>query len=212
MGECLATLGVEDCAHRLMSSSAKIILASGSPRRRQLLAEAGVLFESAESGIEEVREPQETGREYALRLAAAKASAVSSRTSGAIVLGADTVVECDSQILEKPVDTADAHRMLATLSGRAHVVTTAFALARDGRIIEADAIQSRVWFRPLAEAEITEYIATGEPFDKAGAYGIQGIGGGFIARVEGPRDNVMGLPVASVMAALARVRGVVSVE
>src|SRR5262249_48983219 len=155
-------------------------------------------------GFEEGGNRDESGRDYALRMAQAKALRVSNRIADAIVLGADTIVECAGRILEKPVDTADAHRMLMTLSGRAHVVVTAFAIARDGNIVETDAIESRVFFRPLSDAEVDAYIATGEPFDKAGAYGIQGIGAGFIARVEGPRDNVMGLPVDSVLAALAR--------
>ena len=182
----------------------KLILASGSPRRRQLLGEAGLQFECIESGFEERRTPGENARAYALRMAEAKAIAVSHNHPDAVVLGADTVVECSGEILEKPRDAEDAHRMLATLSGRAHTVVTAFAIAREGRIEEAGAIESLVFFRPLSHDEIRSYIGTGEPFDKAGAYGIQGVGGGFISRVDGPRDNVMGLPVAEVLAALAR--------
>ena len=162
------------------------------------------MFECIESGLEERRDPHERAREYALRMAEAKAAAVSGRMPDEIVLGADTVVECDGEILEKPVDEADARRMLSALSGRDHVVFTAFAIAHGGSVIESDTIESRVFFRLLSEVEIREYIATGEPFDKAGAYGIQGIGGSFISEVEGPRDNVMGLPVESVLAALAR--------
>jgi len=187
-----------------MPAENQLVLASGSPRRRQLLAEAGITFELAESGVEEQRRPQESAREYALRMARAKAEAVSTRVAPAIVLGADTVVECAGEILEKPVDAADARRMLGILSGRGHIVITAFALARDGQVIEADAVESAVFFRPLSDAEIREYVATGEPFDKAGAYGIQGAGGEFISNLEGPRDNVMGLPVRNVLAALAR--------
>ncbi len=187
-----------------MSSHNRIILASGSPRRRQLLAEAGLNFECAESGVEERRRPDECARDYALRMAREKASEVSRRVPDAIVIGADTIVECGGEILEKPADADDARRMLAKLSGRAHLVVTAFAIFAAGRMIESDAVESRVFFRPLSDAEIGDYIATGEPFDKAGAYGIQGIGGGFIERVDGPQDNVMGLPVRSVMAALAR--------
>ncbi|MGO9603897.1 MAG: Maf family protein [Candidatus Binataceae bacterium] len=187
-----------------MTSSLKLILASGSPRRRQLLAEAGLRFESIESGVEEIRAAQEAGREYALRMASAKAIAVSTRVPDALVLGADTIVECAGEILEKPHDADDVRRMLGMLSGRAHVVVTGFAIARAGELIEADAVESSVFFRPLSAAEINEYLATGEPFDKAGGYGIQGIGGGFISKVEGPRDNVMGLPVDNVLAALTR--------
>ena len=187
-----------------MHRQPKFVLASGSPRRRQLLTEAGLTFELAESGVEELRTPHEPARDYALRMAQAKASAVSSRVTSAIVLGADTVVECGGEILEKPSDPADARRMLKTLSGRKHTVVTAFAIARDGEVIEEDAVESAVFFRDLSDQEIADYIATGEPFDKAGAYGIQGIGGGFIARVDGPRDNVMGLPVRNVLDALRR--------
>jgi septum formation protein len=181
-----------------------LVLASGSPRRRQLLTEAGLTFELMESGVEEVRAPREGAREYALRMARAKATAVSSRVPSAIVLGADTVVECQGEILEKPIDADDARGMLSILSGREHMVVTAFAIARDGETVEADAVESRVLFRALGDREIDDYIATGEPFDKAGAYGIQGVGGGFIARVDGPRDNVMGLPVREVLDALRR--------
>jgi septum formation protein len=182
----------------------KLILASGSPRRRQLLSAAGLSFALAESGVEERREPQERAREYALRMAETKALAVARRHPDSIVLGADTVVACEAEILEKPVDAADAQRMLTLLAGRGHVVITAFAVAHEGRLIETGAVESAVCFRPLSETEIRDYIASGEPFDKAGAYGIQGIGGSFISTVEGPRDNVMGLPVEKVLAALAR--------
>jgi septum formation protein len=182
----------------------KLILASGSPRRRQLLSTAGLSFELAESGIEELRQPQEPAREYALRMAQTKALAVARRHPDSIVLGADTVVECAAEILEKPLDAADAQRMLTMLAGRGHVVITAFAVARDDCLIETEAVESEVFFRPLSETEIRDYIASGEPFDKAGAYGIQGMGGGFISKVKGTRDNVMGLPVEKVLAALER--------
>ena len=184
--------------------SRKLVLASGSPRRRQLLSAAGLSFELVESGVEERRQPQEPAREYALRMAQTKALAVARRLPDSIVLGADTVVECEAEILEKPVDAADAQRMLTLLAGRGHVVITAFAVAHDRRLIETEAVESEVFFRPLSETEIHDYIASGEPFDKAGAYGIQGIGGSFISRVDGPRDNVMGLPVEKVLAALER--------
>lgn len=146
----------------------------------------------------------ESPRDYALRVAGDKATAVSVRFPDAIVVGADTIVICENQILEKPADRADARRMLTMLSGRTHTVITAFGLARAGRILERSRVESRVTFRALAEKEIEAYIATDEPFDKAGAYGIQGVGGGFIARVEGSRDNVMGLPTERVVGALAR--------
>ena len=182
----------------------KLILASTSPRRRALLAAAGVDFELAESGVEEMRQAEEPAAKFALRMAEEKALAVSRRAGDALVLGADTVVECAGEILGKPRDHADAHRMLRTLSGRFHNVVTAFALARDGRVVESRAIASRVRFRALGDDEIDAYIRTDEPMDKAGAYGIQAEGAGLVVEVEGERDNVMGLPVDEVLAALRR--------
>ncbi len=187
-----------------MGDSSKVILASASPRRRQLLAAAGISFEVIESLVPERHLAGEPARDYAVRMAREKAGAVSSRFPEAIVIGADTIVLCETQILEKPAHPGDARRMLEMLSGRTHTVVTAFALARSGSILESSPVESRVTFRKLAEAEIDDYIATEEPFDKAGAYGIQGVGGGFISHVEGSRDNVMGLPTERVVVALAR--------
>ena len=187
-----------------MKLDSKIILASGSPRRRELLTRARIDFEVMQSGIEEVRGANENARDYALRMAREKALAISALHRHRAVLAADTVVECNGEILEKPIDVNDATRMLSTLAGRTHTVVTAFAIASDAQIIAAEAISSRVTFRELAAGEIAAYIATGEPFDKAGAYGIQGIGGGFISKVEGSRDNVMGLPTDEVIATLRR--------
>ena len=187
-----------------MTSSTRVILASSSPRRRQLLDAAGIAFDTVESGVPERFAHGETPRDYALRMARSKAAAVSSRDGDALVIGADTIVVCEGQILEKPASIDDARRMLRMLSGRTHVVVTAFALARGGEVVEAEPVESRVTFRALTDAEIDEYIATSEPFDKAGGYGIQGAGGGFIASVEGARDNVMGLPTERVVAALAK--------
>ncbi len=182
-----------------------LILASASPRRRQLLAAAKLSFEAAESAIAELRRDGEGARDYALRMASEKALAVSSSFPHALVIGADTVVECMGEVLEKPADGDDARRMLTMLSGRTHTVITAFAIARGREVFALDAVESRVTFRALSASEISDYIASGEPFDKAGAYGIQGAGGGFISSLDGPRDNVMGLPVAEVLAALRRV-------
>src|SRR5579863_6976341 len=160
-----------------MGDSSKVILASASPRRLQLLRAAGIEFEVVASRVTEQRNPDEAPRDYALRMAREKAQAVSIRLPEAIVIGADTIVVCETQILEKPADAVDARRMLQLLSGRTHMVVTAFALALGGKILEASPVESRVTFRKLAEAEIDDYIVTDEPFDKAGAYGIQGIGG-----------------------------------
>jgi septum formation protein len=181
-----------------------LILASTSPRRKALLAAAGVDFTLDESGVAEEHRAGEPAEQFALRMAEEKALAVSRRAGAALVLGADTVVECGGEILGKPRDHADAHRMLRKLSGRFHTVVTAFALARDGRVAESHAIVSRVRFRELGDDEIDAYIRTGEPMDKAGAYGIQAEGAGLVVEVEGTRDNVMGLPVGEVLAALRR--------
>ena len=187
-----------------MSDLPRVILASASPRRRQLLGAANIEFEVIESRVPEQHIAGEPARDYAVRMARDKARAVSSRFPDAIVIGADTIVVCEGQILEKPADANDARRMLAMLSARTHTVITAFALARGGNILESSPVESLVTFRRLADAEIEDYIATEEPYDKAGAYGIQGVGGGFIAHVDGSRDNVMGLPTERVVAALAR--------
>lgn len=184
----------------------ELILASGSPRRKSLLASAGVEFEVVESGVDEVRAAHESARKFALRVACDKALSVSNRYPARLVIAADTLVECGGEVLGKPADAEDARRMLRLLSGNTHAVVTAFALARAGTVVESAVVTSRVTFRRLAAEEIERYIASGEPFDKAGAYGIQDAGGGFIAAVEGSRDNVMGLPVDEVLRALRRQR------
>ena len=181
-----------------------LILASASPRRQALLAAAGVAFEIIESGVDELREAGENAADFAQRMACAKALAVSARFPTRLILGADTIVECEGEILGKPRDAPDAGRMLRVLSGNTHTVVTAFAIARAGAILESAPESSRVTFRALDAREIEDYVASGEPLDKAGAYGIQGAGGSFIVAVEGGRDNVMGLPVSAVIAALAR--------
>ncbi|HUA32887.1 MAG TPA: Maf family protein [Candidatus Binataceae bacterium] len=181
-----------------------VILASGSPRRRNLLRAADISFEVVESGVEELCGQGEEPGDYALRLASDKALAVSSRYPDALVIGADTIVYCEGELLEKPSSPDDARRMLEKLSANVHVVITAFAIARGGAILEREPVRSRVTFRPLTSGEIADYIASGEPFDKAGAYGIQGHAASFIAHVDTERDNVMGLPTARVVAALRR--------
>jgi septum formation protein len=183
---------------------ARLILASGSPRRKALLRAASLRFDIVESGVDEARREGESAGDYALRTAREKVLSVSMRIPDALVLAADTVVECNGVIFVKPCDSNDARRMLAALSGRIHTVITAYALASDGAIIELEPVTSLVTFRPLDDAEIYDYVATGEPMDKAGAYGIQGTGADFIAEVKGSRDNVMGLPVHQVLAALTR--------
>jgi septum formation protein len=181
----------------------KLILASGSPRRKALLEAAGLRFDIIQSGVDETHRCAETARSYALRMAREKATSVSMRFPDALVLAADTVVDCDGRVLVKPSDINEARQMLATLSGRGHIVITAYAIAHNGVISEAAAVVSEVNFRPLATAEIDDYVASGEPLDKAGAYGIQGRGADFITTVAGSRNNVMGLPLDEVLSSLA---------
>ena len=186
------------------ASPIKLVLASASPRRKALLGATGLEFEIVESRIDEVRHHGESALDFALRMAREKAVSVSLRRPEALVLGADTIVECGGQILGKPADDAAARAMLRTLSGNTHTVVTAFAISWAGAVAESAPVVSRVTFRALSADEIAAYVATGDPLDKAGAYGIQDAGAGFIERVDGARDNVMGLPMREVMAALRR--------
>ncbi len=176
----------------------KLILASASLRRAEVLSAAGIAFESAATNVDESRRANEPPEEFVRRLAEAKARAAAARSSGpAIVVGADTQVVVDGLVLGKPASAEDARAMLRRLSARTHGVITGLAVIRlpDGTArIEHET--SLVTFAPLAEREIEDYVASGEPFDKAGAYAIQGRGGRFVTRVEGCYFNVVGLPLA----------------
>ena len=171
-----------------------LILASASPRRRELLAAAGIACHVDAADVDETVLVGERPAVYAERLARAKAARVAERHPGLRVLGADTIVVVDDQILGKPVNAADARRMLRLLSGRTHEVLTAVAVARDGEI-HSHVEKSAVQMRTIASDEIDGYIATGEPMDKAGAYGIQGGAAAFVCRVSGDFDTIVGLPV-----------------
>jgi septum formation protein len=153
--------------------------------------------------IAERRAPGEPPHDYVRRLAREKAEAARRRHPDRVVLGADTIVVTDGDVLEKPVDDADAARMLERLSGRAHDVFTGIAIASasHAQTIE-DVIATRVWFVPLSEADVRWYVATGEPAGKAGAYAIQGLASRFVSRIEGCYANVVGLPVAAVLQSL----------
>lgn len=187
----------------------RLILASASPRRQELLRSAGIDFEARASTVEERRRPGETAEDHALRLAREKALDVAaSSPAGSLVLGADTVVVVEANVLGKPTDAADAARMLRLLSGRAHRVTTGVCLVRAPGRVEALRPESTwVYFRSLDESEIQEYVESGEPFDKAGAYAIQGRASKFVTRIEGSYSSVCGLPVALVYEMLRAVRG-----
>lgn len=187
-----------------MRLSEPLVLASGSPRRAQLLREAGVPFEVAEAPPETERRAGEglPPAEAAVDRALAKARWASGRHPGRWVLGADTVVILDGEALGKPRDEADARRMLARLSGRAHEVVTGFALVR-GEERRTGRVRTLVSFRRLDGEAVARYAASGEPLDKAGAYAIQGMGGALVDRVEGSYTNVVGLPVPEVIEALS---------
>ena len=185
----------------------KLILASSSPRRAKVLRNAGFVFQVRPADVDETRLPQEAAEDYVRRVAQAKAHVVAeqARAAGerAILVAADTTVLAEGQILGKPKDAADARRMLRLFSGKTHEVITALCVINIPASKEALHVEkTRVEFLKMSDAEIDSYIQTGEPFDKAGAYGIQGIGGGFISQVDGSRDNVMGLPTDAVIAAL----------
>jgi septum formation protein len=175
-------------------SICRVVLASGSPRRHQLLNLIGIDHEVNPSNIDETMRPREAPRRHAERLAREKASIVAVRDPDLITIGADTVVVINRKVLGKPADTNDAARMLGMLSGREHTVITAVAVAR-GRKLRSAIEEVRVKFRRLREDEIDAYIATGEPMDKAGAYGIQGFGATIVERIEGDYFAVMGLPL-----------------
>jgi septum formation protein len=201
-----------------------LILASASPRRRELLMQAGYTFEVQAASLFELPRPGEDGIRLAIRLAREKATAVlalrrEARSSAGpaadripapvtdpiVVLGADTVVVCDRELLGKPSDPADAARMLRLLSGRTHQVITGVAVAfQTGAMttVEVAAELTHVTMQTLSDSEISRYIATGEPMDKAGAYAIQGYAGRWIPRIQGCYFNVVGLPLALVSSLL----------
>jgi len=184
----------------------KLILASASPRRAEILRNAGISFDAYATLVDETRRPGELRGDYVRRLALEKARAAAKAMTGSgefLFLGADTVVVADGEILGKPNSVDDARRMLQRLSGSTHEVHTGLALVRRWRALEGVVEEvTRVTFAPLSEKEIESYVATQEPFDKAGAYAIQGMGGRYVTRIEGCYFNVMGLPLARLWAFL----------
>jgi septum formation protein len=174
-----------------------LTLASSSPRRRQLLEMLGIPVRVVAPNVPEVRRPLETPVDYVERLARDKALSV----PGDLVLGADTTVVVRDAVLEKPADPADALRMLQQLQGRTHQVVTSVALVADEAVYQATDV-TNVTFRRVDQAFLQAYVATGEPMDKAGAYGIQGFGAALVERIEGDFFSVMGLPVRLVLGLL----------
>lgn len=186
-----------------------LILASASPRRRELLEQAGVVFTVSAASLNEDRLPDETAAVYVQRLAEEKAQAIWNRHRGLdteddplVVLGADTCVVSEGNVLGKPVDVADARRMLELLSGRTHAVLTGLAVISSARTVR-DVEITQVTFDQITDQETARYLVSGEALDKAGAYGIQGYAARWIPRIEGCYFNVVGLPIARTIALIA---------
>lgn len=185
------------------NSTPFLILASASPRRRELLQQASVTFTTIPSNTDEQVRPGESPEVYASRVAHEKARDVAAHQPGNWVLGADTIVAIDDMILGKPRDAEDGLRMLRLLSGQPHRVMTAFVLLDPtGDVHAKQIVTSYVEFETLTDTRIQEYLATGEPFDKAGAYAVQGLGAALVEKVEGSYTNVVGLPLDEVLAVL----------
>jgi septum formation protein len=176
----------------------RVILASASPRRAELLRAAGIAFDVRPADIDEAILPGEAPSDYVSRLAEAKARVVHERDSDRTVLAADTAVVVDGHILGKPLDEADAKRMLRLIRGRAHEVLTAVSLFHPAQIVDTRVEVTTVEFAGLSESDIAWYVSSGEPIDKAGAYAAQGLASRFVTRIEGSYSNVVGLPIALV--------------
>jgi septum formation protein len=188
------------------TTQAEIILASASPRREELLQQAGFTFKVTASGVPELRSPGESPIAFVTRLAREKAQNVASKSdASAIVIGADTVVVCDEEVLGKPADAADAKRMLRLLAGRTHQVITGVCVL-SGDVVELAAEVTMVQMQTISAHEIDDYVASGEPMDKAGAYAIQGRAARWIPRIQGCYFNVVGLPAALVTAMIEAVK------
>ena len=180
-------------------SQPSLILASGSPRRRELFTEAGLNFEVVSVDVDETpneKEPEKVAQELSRRKAAAAERMIYGETDrNKVIVAADTVVIHNKEVLGKPKDEADAVRMLTELSGAVHDVITGVTILTPGREEVTFSQRTRVRFRPLSEEEIRDYVATGEPMDKAGAYGIQGLGGRLVEGIDGDFNNVVGFPI-----------------
>ena len=181
--------------------SCRVVLASASPRRRQLLDLIGIAHEVRPVNIDETPRPREAPRRHAERLAREKATTIATRDADLVTIGADTVVVINRKVLGKPRDEAEAIEMLSQLGGREHTVITAVAVAR-GKKLRSSVEEVQVRLRHLRDEEIAAYVATGEPMDKAGAYGIQGYGATIVERIEGDYFAVMGLPLVRLVSLL----------
>ena len=194
-----------------MSNHPQIVLASGSPRRKEMLTRLGIEMTVIPSHVNEDELPGETPEEHVVRLSIDKAKEVAERAdvAGRWFIGSDTIVLQNNKILGKPADDADAARMLRALSGSSHQVLSGYAIfdRQTGELV-ADVVSTSVNFRELTESEIAGYIASGEPLDKAGSYAIQGIGGVFVESIDGSYNNVVGMPLCQVVQVLKRMGAV----
>ena len=186
----------------------KLILASTSPRRAEILRQAGFDFDVVPAPVDEARFPNERAEDYVRRVANMKsrlaAATAAKKMAQAVVIGADTAVVAEGEVLGKPGGVEDARRMLRVLSGKTHEVLTGLSIVHDADEQASHVETTRVSFVALSEDDIADYLATREPFDKAGAYGIQGLGGRFVWRIEGCYFNVMGLPISRLWSLLRR--------
>lgn len=188
----------------IQTGQRRLILASASPRRRQLLEQLGLSFEVIAADVDERVLKGELPHDYVRRIAQQKAARVAEKHKGALVLAADTSVVVDGEILGKPASPEEAHQMLTRLSNREHTVMSGVAL--DGTERVSLRVDTRVRFRNLSEEELRWYVASGEPLDKAGAYGIQGLAGMFVLSIDGSYSNVVGLPLAETIGMLKLAR------
>lgn len=194
----------------MTTSPLPVILASSSPRRRELLEQAGLDFQVESREVDETPRGGESPLDLATRLAKAKAEVVARlQPTAALVLGADTIVVLGEKILGKPTDAHDAIATLKLLSGKQHTVITAFAMtcAPEATVWSVRSVHTNVYFQTLNQKRIERYVDSGEPLDKAGSYGIQGLGGALVERIEGSYSNVVGLPIVEVLECLARMGG-----
>lgn len=184
----------------------RFILASSSPRRRELLTSIGLPFDVVPSHIPEEHQAGEAPEEYVARLSREKANVIATAHPSRWVIAADTTVLLGDQLLEKPADKADAFRMLSLIAGQTHIVYTGVTLQNVGRQVrETRVAESEVRMLPLSQSDVAWYVATGEPLDKAGAYAVQGIGGMFIESIHGSYTNVVGLPLATLFQMMRKV-------
>ena len=196
----------------MFKNNGQLVLASGSPRRRRFLAELGLDFTVVGADVDETHRPGESPLAFVSRLAQEKAAAIVTDHPEAWVIGADTVVVMADEILGKPADSEDALKMLTRLAGRTHEVWTGFAIIKGSSVAVARAVRTEVTFVTAVKDVLAAYVASGEPLDKAGAYGIQGRGGTLVERIDGSYSNVVGLPMAELVEELLNLGAIAPVK